>query len=103
MPDERSVRLSIVVARPNEKDDTRDLLKSILSQDLGESWEAIIADGMSDDGTREILEEYSAHYSCVRIIDNPGRIVSAGLNAAIRAARGDLIIRMDCHTQYAPA
>jgi GT2 family glycosyltransferase len=36
------------------------------------------------------------------MLDNPGRIVSTGLNAAIRAARGDIIIRMDAHTTYAP-
>ena len=38
----------------------------------------------------------------VRLIDNPGKIVSTGLNAAIRAARGHIIIRMDAHTEYAP-
>jgi cellulose synthase/poly-beta-1,6-N-acetylglucosamine synthase-like glycosyltransferase len=38
----------------------------------------------------------------LRVIDNPGKIVSTGLNAAIRAARGDIIIRMDAHTEYAP-
>jgi hypothetical protein len=38
----------------------------------------------------------------VVLIDNPGRVVSTGLNAAIRAARGDVIVRMDVHTEYAP-
>src|SRR5262249_19053843 len=37
----------------------------------------------------------------VRLIKNSGRIVSTGLNAAIRAARGEIIIRMDAHTEYA--
>jgi GT2 family glycosyltransferase len=36
----------------------------------------------------------------VRIIENPGKIVSSGLNAAIREARGEIIIRMDAHTEY---
>jgi len=98
---ERFVRVSIVVACRNERPAIHDLLDSILSQDLGEPWEAIIADGMSDDGTREILDDYSTRHSCVRVVDNPGRIVSTGLNAAIRAAHGELIIRMDGHTQYA--
>jgi hypothetical protein len=35
------------------------------------------------------------------LIDNPGRICSTGLNAAIQAAAGDVIIRMDVHTTYA--
>ena len=34
------------------------------------------------------------------LIDNPGRIQSAGLNAAIRRARGDVIVRMDVHCEY---
>jgi cellulose synthase/poly-beta-1,6-N-acetylglucosamine synthase-like glycosyltransferase len=38
----------------------------------------------------------------LRVIDNPGRLASCGLNAAIRAARGNIIIRMDAHTEYAP-
>ena len=101
MPEDHTVRVSIIVACRNEKHDIRQLLDSILSQDLTEPWEAIIADGMSDDGTHEILEDYSARYSQLRIVDNPRRIVSTGLNAAIRMARGDVIIRMDGHTQYA--
>src|SRR5262249_46312079 len=38
----------------------------------------------------------------LRIIDNPGRIVSMGLNQAIRGAQGKVIARMDAHTSYAP-
>jgi hypothetical protein len=34
-------------------------------------------------------------------LTNPGRIVSTGLNAAIRSARGEFIIRMDAHSSYA--
>ena len=35
------------------------------------------------------------------MIDNPQRIVSSGLNRAIDAAGGDVIVRMDVHTAYA--
>ena len=62
----------------------------------------IVADGMSDDGTRSILSELAKENSRLRIVDNPGGIVSTGLNAAIRLARGRIIIRMDAHTSYAP-
>ena len=37
----------------------------------------------------------------MRVIDNPGRVASTGLNAAIRASSGSVIIRMDAHTEYA--
>jgi len=98
------VRLTIVVACRNEKRHMRQFLDSLLAQDLsGMTWEAIIADGMSGDGTREILGEYGARHPQLRSIDNPRRVVSTGLNAAIRAARGAIVIRMDAHTCYAPA
>jgi GT2 family glycosyltransferase len=57
---------------------------------------------MSDDSTREILARYVSLHPCIRLLDNPGRIVSTGLNKAIRASRGEIIIRMDAHTEYAP-
>ena len=79
------------------------MLDSILAQDLaGIDWEVIVADGMSDDGTRAILDRYARREPRIRVLDNPARAVPAGLNAAIRAARGEIILRMDAHTAYAP-
>jgi len=37
----------------------------------------------------------------VRLLDNPGRIVATGLNAALRSARGDIIVRTDGHCRIA--
>jgi hypothetical protein len=56
---------------------------------------------MSDDGTRALLEKWSPEGK-LRIVDNTQRTAAAGLNAAIRVARGAVIIRMDAHTEYAP-
>src|SRR5579883_1178059 len=98
-----AIRLSIIVACRNEADAIREFLDSLLRQNLaGIGWEAIIADGMSDDGTRRILDEYAARDNRIRVIENPGRIVSTGLNSAIRMARGEIVVRMDGHTSYAP-
>jgi succinoglycan biosynthesis protein ExoA len=103
MTDYGAMQVSIVVACRNEVKQIGSLLDSLLSQDMaGISWEAIIADGMSDDGTPEVLGKYGARYPQLRFVPNTGRIVSTGLNAAIRAARGEIIIRMDAHTSYAP-
>ncbi len=62
----------------------------------------IVADGMSDDGTRQILNQLAAGNSRLTLVDNPHRTVSAGLNAGIRAAKGQIIVRMDAHSEYAP-
>src|SRR5262249_447686 len=56
----------------------------------------------SDDGTRDAAEAMRARHPGLTVIDNPGRIVAAGLNAAIRRARGDVIVRVDGHTEIAP-
>ncbi len=99
---EDSIVVSVVVACRNESRHIQKFLDSLLAQDMPAiAWEAIIADGMSDDGTRGILQEYQSRNPRLIVVDNPGRIVSTGLNAAIRASRGDVIIRMDAHTYYA--
>jgi len=99
----RAPVVSIVVPCRNERRYIADAVKSILQQeDIDGGFEVLVADGMSDDGTREILLEISRADSRLRVIDNPGRVVPTGLNAAIREARGRIIVRMDAHTEYAP-
>jgi glycosyltransferase involved in cell wall biosynthesis len=98
-----SESISIIIPCRNEAGCIAEVLDSILAQDLtGFAWEVLIADGMSDDGTREILDRFSQAEPRIRVIDNPRRTVPAGLNAAIREARGEFILRMDAHTSYAP-
>ena len=95
--------VSIVLPCRNEQGYIQACLQSALHQDPPEGgYEILVADGMSTDGTREYLQQMAKQYPQIRILDNPGRIVSTGLNTAIRAARGDIIVRMDAHTIYAP-
>src|ERR1017187_6033480 len=91
---------SVIVPCRNEIKHIGRFLDCISRQELrGFEIEVLIADGMSDDGSRKVLE---ARNPTVRVIDNPEMIVSTGLNRAIREARGEIIIRMDVHTEYAP-
>src|SRR3989442_820377 len=95
--------VSVIVPCYNEAKHIRSFLDSLLAQEItGMDLEILIADGMSNDGTREALEEYRKRHPQIQILDNPGKIVSTGLNATLRAARGDIILRMDVHTEYAP-
>jgi glycosyltransferase involved in cell wall biosynthesis len=63
--------------------------------------EILVADGESDDGTADVLTAWRARGPRISIIPNSGRIVSTGLNAAIRLAQGEIVVRMDVHTEYA--
>ncbi|MDZ7831094.1 MAG: glycosyltransferase family 2 protein [Desulfobacterales bacterium] len=94
--------ISVIVPCRNEKSYIESALISIINQGgVDGTFEILVADGMSDDGTRTVLENIADRDSRIRVIDNPGKIVSTGLNAAIKAAKGEIIIRMDCHTEYA--
>ena len=96
-------KVSIVIPCRNEADHIENCVRSIFAQQVGRvEMELVIADGMSSDGTRDVLNRLALQNRQLRIVDNPGRIVSSGLNAAIRAAQGEVIIRMDAHTEYAP-
>ena len=94
--------VSIVVPCRNERNHIESCFRSILEQEPPPGgFEILVADGMSNDGTRETLKRLGDQYPSLRIIDNPQCIVSSALNEAIKAARGDIIIRMDAHTDYA--
>jgi glycosyltransferase involved in cell wall biosynthesis len=97
------MKISLVIPCRNERGHIGEFLDSLLAQDLDPGWdvEILVADGMSNDGTRDVLRQYAQTAPHVHLIDNPGLIVSTGLNAAIGAATGDIIVRLDAHTTYA--
>jgi glycosyltransferase involved in cell wall biosynthesis len=102
MPD-RLPTVSVLMPIRNEAGHIQRSLEAVLQQEYpAEQMEVLVADGMSDDGTRQIVSSYQADHPNLRLIDNPGRIVPTGLNAALREARGEVIIRVDGHTIIAP-
>jgi len=93
--------VSVVVPCRNEGRWIRSCLESILANDYPrDRLEVLVVDGMSDDGTRAIVEEFARNYANVRLIDNPRRITPTALNAGIAAARGGVVVRMDAHVEY---
>ena len=95
--------VSVVVPCLNEECYIEACLRGIAAQTYPEHLvEVIVADGGSKDGTAAILARLAAEIANVRVIENPDRIQSAGLNRMIRESRGDVILRMDVHCDYAP-
>lgn len=95
--------VSVIVPCRNERDYIESCVRSILAQEPAPGgFEVIVADGMSDDGTRDILRRLTEEDSRLQVVDNQEQIIPAGLNCAIRAAQGKIIVRMDAHTDYAP-
>ena len=96
-------QVSVILPVRNEAPFIEQALRAVLEQDYPRDLtEVIVADGMSEDGTREIVRELAAQEPRLRLLDNPRHITPAGLNLAIRAARGDVIVRVDGHGVLPP-
>ncbi len=77
-------------------------LRGVLAQDYpGELLEVLVADGGSTDGTLDLLAGLAAEDPRLVLLDNPARLQAPGMNAILRRARGDVIVRMDVHCEYA--
>ena len=94
--------VSVLMPVRNEAAFIRRSVAAVLAQDYPrDRIEIIIADGLSNDGTREAIKAVQLQHPSVNLIDNPGKIVSTGLNAALRVAKGEVIIRVDGHCEIA--
>jgi glycosyltransferase involved in cell wall biosynthesis len=78
-------------------------VNSVLEQEnVPGGFEVIVAEGMSNDGTREILRRMARTDVRLRVIDNPEGKTASGMNAGIRQARGHYVAIMGAHSHYAP-
>jgi succinoglycan biosynthesis protein ExoA len=92
--------ISVIVPVRNEERFIGPTLAQVLAQDYpAERFEVLVADGRSSDATREVVRAASAGRPNVKLLDNPKRWSSAGRNAAVRAARGDVVLLIDGHCE----
>jgi succinoglycan biosynthesis protein ExoA len=92
--------VSVVVVARNEQANLGACLECILSQDYThDHMEVIVVDGMSEDRTRDIVTGFVGRGVPIRILSNPARQRTCGLNIGIQAAHGDVICRVDARTR----
>ncbi|GMV37288.1 MAG: hypothetical protein AMXMBFR61_17960 [Fimbriimonadales bacterium] len=95
--------VSVVLPARNEERFIEPCLRSLLSSDYpSERMEIIVVDGASEDRTAEIVSDLAAEDGRIRLLENPNRTVPYAMNLGIRAARGDIIVRVDAHATYPP-
>ncbi|MCI5045984.1 MAG: glycosyltransferase family 2 protein [Aquisalinus sp.] len=96
-------RILVVIPALNEAAHIEDCLRSLMRGSAAlSSVQVIVADGGSTDGTRDIVQELSDTFPNVSLIDNPGRLQAAGVNAGAQLAEygRDILVRCDAHADY---
>jgi glycosyltransferase involved in cell wall biosynthesis len=85
----------------NEERYLESAVMSILAQEFDGPVEVILALGPSTDATDAIAESLALNFP-VQVVRNPAGTTSAGLNAAIAAAKNDVVVRVDAHAKLMP-
>ena len=92
--------ISYILPIRNESLFIENTINSIMNQKTKAlEFEIIIADGMSIDGTRDIIKRLMNTIKEIKLIDNPEKIVPTGFNRALSISKGDYIIRIDGHAE----
>lgn len=97
----RYVYVSVVIPALNEAQHIQEVLQRLFDQDWKTPYEIVVVDGGSDDGTVELIDAMipkAPETVTVRVLRNPHRYIPHALNIGIRAAHGDIIVRLDAHT-----
>lgn len=93
--------VSVIIPCRNEAGHIAGCIASVLTSDYPETMlEILVIDGASTDGTRESVAQLQRSHPIIHVLDNPRRTVPVAMNIGIKAARGDVIVRMDAHSEY---
>jgi succinoglycan biosynthesis protein ExoA len=93
--------VSIIIPCYNEQATIGFLLDAILAQTYPRpQMEVVIADGLSQDGTLEMIEAFHNRHAdlALRVVDNPLHNIPAALNKAMTQAHGEIFLRLDAHS-----
>ena len=94
---------SVTVMMPvrNEQHHLPKAVESVLAQNYSGQLEIILAIGPSVDETKRVANELATKHSRIKLIENPKGLTTVGLNLAIAASAGEIIIRVDAHSELA--
>ncbi len=97
--------VSLILPIRNEAEFIEGTLRALATQTYDKRhFEVIVADGASEDNTKNIVKQFAVSHPTVRIrlIDNPGRIYSTGFNLGLQSSLGDAVIFTSGHTELSP-
>ncbi|MGR3934451.1 glycosyltransferase family 2 protein [Streptomyces sp. BRA346] len=102
MPPHQLPAVSVIMPVLNEERHLRNAVRHILEQEYDGEMEVVIAVGPSADRTEEIAAQLAAEDPRVNTVPNPTGRTPAALNAAIKASRHPVVVRVDGHGMLSP-
>ena len=81
----------------NEEQHLAESVRRVLEQEYNGEFELVLAVGPSRDNTEEIAWQLAASDPRVTVVRNPSGKIASAMNAAIKAARHEVITRIDGH------
>ena len=91
-------KISVIVPVYNEAMHIESVLDQLLAQEYPvENYEILVVDGLSTDGTPDLIQKYVNKYGNIRLLMNPKRLSSSARNIGIKAAKGEIILIIDGH------
>jgi succinoglycan biosynthesis protein ExoA len=94
--------VSVIMPVLNEERHLAEAVAGVLAQDYPGELELVLALGPSRDRTGEIATALATADRRIRLVDNPAGRTPDGLNAAIKAARYGVVVRVDGHGVLSP-
>jgi glycosyltransferase involved in cell wall biosynthesis len=97
--------VDVVIPVRNEAASLPGVIAAVLAQDYPGELSVVLGVAPSTDGTEAVaatLSEAAVGHVEVRMVANPAGTTPAGLNAAIRAGHGEVIVRVDGHAELSP-
>ncbi len=101
-PGEAWPAVSVVVPVLNEERHLEAAVSNVLDQEYPGPMEVVLAIGPSRDRTADVAALLAARDPRVHLVENPTGRTPAGLNAAIKVSTGDVVVRVDAHSELSP-
>jgi len=90
--------VSVVMPVLNEEKHLAESVAAVLGQEYPGGFELVLAIGPSKDRTEAIARELAAADSRITVVPNPSGQIASAMNAAVKAARHEILTRIDAHS-----